>query len=71
MKKILDSSATVNSLVYSGGGIESAAALAYAVSKGYNPAFDVTTAKLITGLITERVITSASKLGLEQLYKNE
>ena len=38
MKKILDSSATVNSLVYSGGGVESAAALAYAVSKGYNPA---------------------------------
>lgn len=33
-----------------------------------NPAFDVTPARLVTGLITERGICAASKAGLEGLY---
>jgi methylthioribose-1-phosphate isomerase len=33
-----------------------------------NPAFDVTPARLVTGLITERGICSASRAGLLQLY---
>ena len=33
-----------------------------------NPAFDVTPASLVTGLITERGICSASREGLEKLY---
>ncbi len=34
-----------------------------------NPAFDVTPARLVTGLITERGICAASKAGLEGLYQ--
>lgn len=37
-------------------------------SKAANPAFDVTPARLITGLMTERGIASASYDGLEKLY---
>ena len=37
-------------------------------SKAANPAFDVTPARLITGLMTERGITAASREGLAQLY---
>ena len=33
-----------------------------------NPAFDVTPARLVTGLITERGIAEASKEGLKGLY---
>ena len=33
-----------------------------------NPAFDVTPARLVTGLITERGVCAASKLGLRKLY---
>ena len=37
-------------------------------SKAANPAFDVTPARLITGLMTERGVTPASRDGLAQLY---
>lgn len=37
-------------------------------SKAANPAFDVTPARLITGLMTERGVTQASRNGLSQLY---
>jgi len=37
-------------------------------SKAANPAFDVTPARLITGLMTERGITPASREGLARLY---
>jgi methylthioribose-1-phosphate isomerase len=33
-----------------------------------NPAFDVTPARLVTGLITERGVTDASEAGLLSLY---
>ena len=33
-----------------------------------NPAFDVTPARLVTGLITERGVARASKAGLAKLY---
>ncbi len=38
-------------------------------SKSMNLAFDVTPAKYVTGLITERGISEASKNGLEELFK--
>ena len=34
-----------------------------------NLAFDITPAKLVTGLITEKGICEASKKGLERLFK--
>ena len=37
-------------------------------SKGFNPAFDVTPARLVTGLITERGVCAASEAGLKALY---
>jgi methylthioribose-1-phosphate isomerase len=37
-------------------------------SEALNPAFDVTPANLVTGLITERGITDASELGLRKLF---
>jgi methylthioribose-1-phosphate isomerase len=37
-------------------------------SPAANPAFDVTPARLITGLVTERGTTSASRPGLAALY---
>ncbi len=37
-------------------------------AKGGNPAFDVTPARLVTGLITERGICDASKEGLAELF---
>ncbi len=37
-------------------------------SPAANPAFDVTPARLVTGLITERGVTKASREGLEALY---
>ncbi len=37
-------------------------------SPAYNPAFDVTPARLVTGLITERGVTKATKEGLLALY---
>ena len=37
-------------------------------SKALNPAFDVTPARLVTGLITERGVTEASAAGLLKLY---
>ncbi|QNI86198.1 methylthioribose-1-phosphate isomerase [Synechococcus sp. PROS-7-1] len=39
-------------------------------SKGFNPAFDVTPARLVTGLITERGLAEASEAGLRRLYAN-
>ena len=38
-------------------------------SKSMNLAFDVTPAKYITGLITEKGISEASSVGLKKLYK--
>ena len=38
-------------------------------SVGFNPAFDVTPARLVTALITERGVVSASEEGLKQLYR--
>ena len=38
-------------------------------SKALNLAFDITPAKYVTGLITERGICEASKNGLEKLFK--
>ncbi len=37
-------------------------------SAGFNPAFDVTPARLVTALITERGVAPASEAGLEGLY---
>ena len=37
-------------------------------SAGLNLAFDVTPARLVTGLITERGVTAASRAGLQRLY---
>jgi methylthioribose-1-phosphate isomerase len=37
-------------------------------SVGFNPAFDVTPARLVTALITERGVVSASEEGLKHLY---
>ncbi len=42
--------------------------LSFVNSRGFNPAFDVTPAKLITGLITERGLSPANEAGLKQLY---
>ena len=38
-------------------------------SKAMNLAFDVTPAKYVTGLITERGISEASNKGLKKLFK--
>ena len=38
-------------------------------SKGFNPAFDVTPGKLITGLITEKGVSRATESGLKELYR--
>ncbi|MFM7170632.1 MAG: S-methyl-5-thioribose-1-phosphate isomerase [Cyanobium sp.] len=40
-------------------------------SKGFNPAFDVTPARLVSGLITERGVAPASEAGLRELYDKE
>jgi methylthioribose-1-phosphate isomerase len=37
-------------------------------SEGFNPAFDVTPARLVTALITERGVAPASEAGLQGLY---
>ena len=37
-------------------------------SPGFNPAFDVTPARLVTALITERGVVAASAEGLQELY---
>jgi methylthioribose-1-phosphate isomerase len=37
-------------------------------SPGFNPAFDVTPARLVTALITERGVCAASEVGLKGLY---
>jgi methylthioribose-1-phosphate isomerase len=37
-------------------------------SRGFNPAFDVTPARLVTALITERGVAPASEAGLRGLY---
>lgn len=37
-------------------------------SEGFNPAFDVTPARLVTALITERGVSAASKKSLQKLY---
>jgi methylthioribose-1-phosphate isomerase len=49
------------------GGIETVQVTAPG-SKAANPAFDVTPARLITGIITERGVSPASRRGLAQLY---
>ena len=36
---------------------------------GFNPAFDVTPARLVTALITDCGVTMASEVGLKDLYK--
>lgn len=43
-------------------------AIAPAATRAVNPAFDVTPARLVTGLITERGICEASRAGLRGLY---
>ncbi|MDA0717298.1 MAG: S-methyl-5-thioribose-1-phosphate isomerase [Cyanobacteria bacterium] len=40
-------------------------------SAGFNPAFDVTPARLVTGLITERGVAAATEAGLQELYGNK
>ena len=40
-------------------------------SPGFNPAFDVTPARLVTGLITERGVAEASEAGLRGLYADD
>ena len=40
-------------------------------SAGFNPAFDVTPARLVTGLITERGVAAATEAGLRELYGND
>ncbi|MDP5122532.1 MAG: S-methyl-5-thioribose-1-phosphate isomerase, partial [Cyanobium sp. MAG_04] len=40
-------------------------------SAGFNPAFDVTPARLVTGLITERGVAPATEAGLQELYGND
>jgi methylthioribose-1-phosphate isomerase len=35
---------------------------------GFNPAFDVTPARLVTALITDRGVAPASEVGLKELY---
>jgi methylthioribose-1-phosphate isomerase len=40
-------------------------------SPGFNPAFDVTPARLVTALITERGVAPATAEGLRQLYGDE
>ena len=37
-------------------------------SAGFNPAFDVTPARLVTALITDRGVAKASEVGLKELY---
>ena len=37
-------------------------------SNGFNPAFDVTPARLVTALITDRGVADASEEGLKSLY---
>ena len=37
-------------------------------SAGFNPAFDVTPARLVTALITERGVCAASEAALQALY---
>ena len=37
-------------------------------SDGFNPAFDVTPARLVTALITDRGVADASEEGLKSLY---
>ena len=49
------------------GAIETITITAEGVKAG-NPAFDVTPARLVTGLITERGVTNASEAGLRALY---
>jgi methylthioribose-1-phosphate isomerase len=43
-------------------------ALTPAGSPAANPAFDVTPARLVTGLITERAVAEASEAGLKRLF---
>ena len=40
-------------------------------SPGFNPAFDVTPARLVTALITERGVAQPSEAGLRQLYDHD
>ena len=40
-------------------------------SDGFNPAFDVTPARLVTALITERGVAAASEAGLRGLYAHD
>lgn len=40
-------------------------------SPAANPAFDVTPARLVSGLITERGVCAATREGLEDLFRNE
>ena len=39
-------------------------------SKAFNPAFDVTPARFVTGLITEKGLTDANEEGLRRLYSD-
>ena len=50
------------------GGGTTRAAIAPEGTRAVNPAFDVTPARLVTGLITERGVTRASAEGLAALF---
>jgi methylthioribose-1-phosphate isomerase len=50
------------------GGVVAEVEIAAPGSPARNPAFDVTPARLVTGLITERGVTAASRDGLAALY---
>ena len=52
-------------------GMVRSVAIAPAATRAVNPAFDVTPARLVTGLITERGICPASRAGLLGLYPEQ
>jgi methylthioribose-1-phosphate isomerase len=61
---------TIQGRVLSGSGAGEIASVQLAPdgSEGFNPAFDVTPARLVTALITERGVAAASEAGLRGLY---
>jgi methylthioribose-1-phosphate isomerase len=50
------------------GGARAAVAIAAEGTRAFNPAFDVTPARLVTALVTERGVCEASPLGLARLF---
>ncbi len=56
---------------FDGDGSVRSVAIAPAATRAVNPAFDVTPARLVTGLITERGVCEASRAGLRRLYPEQ